>query len=126
MSPRQVLGWLCQDVTGNDFLGRDRKNLPLAPYFGLWGGHFFQGGDGFLGAEFLVETDYGVQDDDGENRNRIDRFAQNTGDDPGHDQNPDDKTLELRDENLQRTDRFALFQLVRPIRRETTGSFLRR
>lgn len=66
-----------------------------------------------FGLEFLVEANDGVEDDDGEDSDGFHPFAQQAGDDTGGDENPDDKTLELAANNLERADGLAFFQLVR-------------
>jgi len=53
-------------------------------------------------------------------------FTEETGDDTGGDENPDDEALELAEENLQRTDTLAFLQLVRAVDREPLRRFLRR
>ncbi len=92
----------------------------------MWGSHIFERGNGLLGTILLVKADHSVQDNNGKDGDGIHRFAQHPGDNPGHNQNPDNETLELPDENLYRADVLALLQFIRAIRREALGGCLRR
>ena len=123
ISRNQVAGFQREDVAGDDSRGRNRSDLPVASHLGLRRGHLFERRDGLLRVELLVEADDGVEDDDGEDGDGIHHFAQHAGDDAGHDENPDDEALELAEENLQRADALAFFQLVRAVGREALCCF---
>ena len=73
-----------------------------------------------------MEADDRVEHDDGEDSDGVHHFAQHAGDDARDNENPDNEALELAQENLERADTFAFFQLVRAVGREALRCFLRR
>ena len=89
-------------------------------------GHLFEGRDGLLRVELLIEADDGVQDNYGENGDGVHNFAHHAGKHAGSDENPDDEIFELIKKNLQRADGLAFFQLVRAVGREARRRLRRR
>ena len=54
------------DISGNQLVGLDALDVAVAYDLGLVGRVFLEGGDGFLGAGFLRDSDDSVEDEDGE------------------------------------------------------------
>jgi hypothetical protein len=74
----------------------------------------------------LIESDGGIEDDDGKDRDGVDDVAKDAGDNTGGDQNPNDQALELAKKHSTQTDAFALLQLVSAIECEAFRRFVRR
>lgn len=83
----------------------------------------FQRRERSFSPEFLYETEDRIEDDDDENRERIDPFLQQARYKRGTDQNLDDQTGELSQEDFERRRRRDLRQFIWPNRLETMLSF---
>lgn len=67
----------------------------------MWSRHFFERGNRLLRIEFLIETNYGVEHDDGENGDAIHDLAEKPRDETGDDEDPNDNVLELTEKDRQ-------------------------
>ena len=92
--------------------------MAVAAHLGEWRGHLFEGGDGLLGIELLIESNGGVEHHDGKDGDGIQSLAEQCGDHASPDQQPNDETFELAEKHPQRSDARAFLQLIRPIRRQ--------
>ena len=92
--------------------------MAIASHLCLGCSHLFERRDGFFRVELLVETDDGIQNNNGDDGGGIYQIAQQGGECTGSDQNPDNEALELAEKDTQRTDALALFELVRPVNTE--------
>ena len=68
-----------------------------------------------LGPALLHQPQDGVEDHDGQDGGRLDIVAQQGGNDRGHDQDDDDKVVELGEQALQKGGARRLGEFVGPI-----------
>ena len=65
-----------ENVSGDNFGGRNRRHRAVAPNLRPGRRQSLQGRDRLLGAELLKEANHGVQDNDGENGECVDHLAE--------------------------------------------------
>ena len=114
------------DVAGDDIRGGDAASLAAADDGGVRGRHRAQGRHRRFGARFLHVAHGGVEQDDGEDRDRLVRqrrvalVGPQAGRDGGRDEQQDDEhILELREEPPPRRNRLLGRQLVASVVFET-------
>ena len=77
--------------------------MAVADDLGVGRGHLLESRQGRFGLGLLDHPDDGVQDDDDHDGDRIHDFAQKQGNHGGHDQDDDQKVVELGEKQLEET-----------------------
>ena len=107
------------DVARHELARRDRRLLAVAQHVRDGRGHLPQRFERPLGAVLLDEPEqHGEQHDDGDD-DRLERVAEEAGDDRRAEQNQDQHVLELREERVPRRLRAQRLQFVRAVHSET-------
>ena len=85
-------------VAGDQVSRRDRLQVSFPEYLGQGGRESLERGDRTFGPLLLEEADDAVQQHDGQNRQRVDHIAHESGDQGGCDEDADDGLEELAEE----------------------------
>ncbi len=120
-----VVARLEQDaVAGHELAGGDGQGLPSPQHPRLGGGHLLERRQRLLGLRFLDHADHGVEDDDEDDRTRVDVLAKDDGYHRCHHQDDDEKVLELPEKQREEGRPGLLLQLVCPLRGQAPRSLL--
>ena len=107
------------DVSGHEIARRNGRFFAVAQHVRRRGGHSSQRFQRLACAVFLDEAEeHREQHDDGDD-DRLERVAEETGDDRGAEENHDQRVLELREEGMPRGLRAQRLQFVRAVYSET-------
>jgi len=115
-----VAGVQKDDVPGDNLPAGDDPDPAFSHNMSLRRSHLLEGAQGRFRAALLDDTQYRIQGDDGNDGQSVyiaftGVGADDCGDDRRHDQQDDDKAVELLPEHLQEGRRRLLPQLVRPV-----------
>ena len=113
------------DISGNNFDGRNHDNRPVTSYFSLWSCHFFQRCNRTLGRPFLVKAHDCVQRNNGKDGHGVHRVSHKTRYKSSRDQNPNQQRLKLPKKDGQGTDALGFSQCIRAISGKSGLGFVR-
>src|SRR5690606_16569711 len=86
------------NVAGNQGLAFDAATIAIPKNRGFWSQHLANGVDSFFRLALLNKADDAVDDNHGNNDNRIDKMAEQRSDDGGSQQHIDENVMEMKQE----------------------------
>ena len=116
MSRRHVVACLDEDdVADHEFPRGNGHLVAAADDLGIGGGHLLESRQGRFSLGLLDHPDHRIEDHDDHDGDGVHDFAQKQRNHRGHDQDDDQKVVELGEKQLQETRAGFLLQLVGPV-----------
>ena len=111
----EIARFVCDHVASHNACRRNRRHDSVPPDSGLRRGHPFQRRDRLIGAVLLIKAPQRIPDYDREKCDRLPRLAENAGNHASSYEEPDQDTLQLRQEDRPWTERLRDGDRVRSI-----------
>ena len=118
-----VAGLQQHQIAGHQFAGGNHRALSVAQYGRRWRRNTLQGGHRLFGAIFLRKTNDGIEQQDGDNRQRIRNVTDHAGQHCGRHQHDNHEVGKLGHENMPGAALGSLLQQIGAVLRQASCCF---